>query len=791
MFKIDTVNSFVDLQNKGWKLTLMIAWTIISLHLISLNIGLSNSLLHVALSVALAISFLLKKKLTTGQLGLFQLVALLAQLNLVAACTDIEQGMVFIYQILFLFPLISRQKVRLKIASVSAILISFTLYYVFSQTGTTQNFNTWSLLFYGTASVTSFWCYILVATFLERVHRESKLLREKETHLNSYVDFFNESTLPFIRLNNEGQVLLINEAAKTSFSSKEDSQWTMPLGTSEHIFNALSTGKTISFVTQVDKENYKLNLQANSNKTVVNICGENVSLEETTRRNYEELSNAINHDHDGVIVFTKNWEFKYANKSAKSLFRISQLEDIREFQLQHFIENADETAASVTKDLVWAGELELIRRDKTSLPVLASLARVPGGAFIAHIKDHSLFKKHELELIESKDKAELAAKAKSEFLATMSHEIRTPMNGVLGMATLLSDTKLDAGQMDYLDTIRHSGENLMNIINEILDFSKIEAGKMELDVQTFEMSKLLRNVLSLSTHRASSKNNTLICRQHGSVPSHVKGDYGRITQVLTNLLNNALKFTQNGSIELGVYVERDNNNGDQLCFEVKDSGIGISSEKLAILFDPFSQADSSTTRKYGGTGLGLAICKQLADLMKGTIKVESEANEGSTFTFAIALDTAEEPVGEEPQAIQPIFQEELAKLHPLRILVAEDNFINQKLAEQVLLKMGYTIELASNGIEAVDLCKTKQFDLIFMDIHMPEMDGLMATKEILKLDQENPRIIALTANVIGESKKECEAAGMVGFLHKPFKLEEIQQQIILTHTELSQKTING
>jgi len=335
----------------------------------------------------------------------------------------------------------------------------------------------------------------------------------------------------------------------------------------------------------------------------------------------------------------------------------------------------------------------------------------------------------------------------------------------------------------------HSGESLLGIINEILDFSKIEAEKMVLESRDFDLEKLIQNTINLASHRASACNNTVSTTLQTNIPKFVKGDYGRITQVLNNLIGNALKFTENGLIEIIVQNRIDESGINHVRFEVKDNGIGIKPEKLGQLFQPFSQADSSVTRKYGGTGLGLAICKQLVALMNGEIGVSSTLGVGSSFHFTIPLPNGN--VKSEQKAINTssskVFDNSLALEYPIKILVAEDNFINQKLAEQVLLNMGYKCVLVANGKEAVDACSNHHFDLVFMDIHMPEMDGISATQIILEQHRNPPMIVALTANVVNESKEECSRIGMKGFIHKPFKTEEIIQKIKEAHQIKLQK----
>ncbi|GFK94487.1 Aerobic respiration control sensor protein ArcB [Fundidesulfovibrio magnetotacticus] len=482
----------------------------------------------------------------------------------------------------------------------------------------------------------------------------------------------------------------------------------------------------------------------------------------------KRFQNVIDNNADGIVVVDLSGRIRFVNPSAEKLFGVPAYLLVGEPFGHALIPGGSMEIEMLTRD----GELKTVE-------MRAVQSRWEGGEFVylASLRDISSRKRLERDLTSMKEAAESANRAKSQFLANMSHEIRTPMNGILGMTELLLASELTRKQRYHLDMVRQSAASLMEILNDILDFSKIEAGKLELEEQVFDLHATIRSAIRIFTALAQDKGLDLGYSIAGDVPRRARGDSGRLRQIIVNLVGNAVKFTSQGDIRIKAGCLRlpcDAGPAEVLLsMEVADTGSGIAKSKLDTIFESFTQVDNSSTRKYYGTGLGLAICKHLVERMGGSIRVESEEGKGSVFSFEVRLRLVDDicPLPLPKPAPKP-------KIAPLTILLAEDNLINQLFATEILEQDGHKVVAVPNGALALETLSTTAVDVVLMDIQMPEMDGLEATRRIREgLAPGVPRdlpVIAMTAHALKGDRERFLNSGMDDYLSKPVGSEEIQ-----------------
>ena len=513
------------------------------------------------------------------------------------------------------------------------------------------------------------------------------------------------------------------------------------------------------------------------------------TLEISSRESFKELSDfkfAMSKSSMVVITNAKGI-IKYVNDNflEASGFAESELlgKDIRKFNSEeHPKEFYDEMNHLIRKGKVWRGEICDVRKEgslywtDTTIVPLVNEANIP-YKYITYKSDITLMKEAEKQMFEAKRQAEKALEIKSEFLSNMSHEIRTPMNAILGLTDFILRNDYDKETMDNLMAIKHSGENLLVIINDILDFSKLEAGKVTIEEVDFNFKYQIEHISKIMTTKALEKGIFLKTDISKVKYKYFKGDPFRINQILINLIGNAIKFTSKGGVILMVKEVRDEDNLVNLQFSVKDTGIGIPKKSLESIFESFKQADVNITRNYGGTGLGLAISMELVRLMGGRLWVESEENQGSEFLFEIPLKKSSGKNTEEEKHIN-VEQ----SLEGVKVLVCEDNLINQKVVSQLLKRWKCEYDLADNGQIGLEYLKRKIYDIVLMDLQMPVKDGFETSMEI-RQGQSVPHakhipIIALTADAFASTKEKVLDTGINDFVSKPFNSRVLNNKIV-------------
>jgi PAS domain S-box-containing protein len=532
---------------------------------------------------------------------------------------------------------------------------------------------------------------------------------------------------------------------------------------------------------------------------IVKDISERKEMEEVLRKyevelvqNQERLQSIL--DNATSLMYIKDLDGKYllTNKQFKETLNLNdtivigktdfELTDSR--RAQHFKDTDDEVIRSC-KPVELEETLEMDDGTHNILivkfPLLDAQNNIYGISGIG--TDITERVRYQEELIEAKKIAEDAKKLQEQFLANMSHEIRTPMNGIQGMTDLLLETQLTDEQNDFATTIKRSSDNLLVIVNDILDFSKIQAGKLTIEKIDFKLSEVVENIKAIFRHHLHQKGLTLELIVDEAVPATLNGDPYRLNQILVNLVGNAIKFTHKGGIHISISIQKTAAKEIFLNFAIADTGIGIETDKIDKIFESFTQANAETSRKYGGTGLGLAITKQLLELQRGVISVTSNINSGTTFQFSIPYNYSKTNnssfiTGKDVKNYRSLFNGK-------KFLIAEDNEINQKVIRQVLQKAGGTVDIANNGLEAVSFLKqSNDYDLIIMDLQMPEMDGYEATKYIRNVMNLSIPIIAMTASALKGEKSKCIAIGMNDYLSKPFDFYFLYKRISLLLGEI-------
>ncbi|HZX21678.1 MAG TPA: PAS domain S-box protein [Clostridia bacterium] len=633
------------------------------------------------------------------------------------------------------------------------------------------------------------------------ISRLSRIEQELERERNNFKVAFETAPIGMLILDKNARIKLanryfLNMVGKKSVDIIDRSLWEgigcveKPKGKCE-ISRAISkaVNEDVSIIDSVVQRKVMFNNKQKCawfkfSTTPITVAGEKQMLfaieDITTRKEYEDVLKRyqviFENARDIIYFVDTDGRIVWANESSLRAYGYS-----REEMLSLTIYDLGEDSQVVKKQMKTVRGKGLFyeslhtRKDGTTFPTEISVKGVyMGGEQIltSIVRDVTERKNAEQELKAAKEEAEKASKSKSEFLANMSHEIRTPLNGMLGMIDLTLLTELNKEQKENLLTAKHCADSLLNIINDILDFSKMEAGKLVIKDENFNIKELIENIARTHAHHAKKKKLDLSYSFSASIPTYLWGDPNRLQQILDNLINNAIKFTENGGVSVSVEedIRTDDNIG--LKFVVTDTGIGISCKDKDRLFEVFSQLDGSYTKKHGGTGLGLAISKRLVETMGGEMWVESEKDKGSIFSFTLKFKKGNEPAEKQENIIAPV-----KSINPQKILLAEDDKVNQTVLTRMLKEKGHSVDIANNGVEAISMYKRKRYDVILMDIQLPVMDGIEATNQIRTIETESMGnripIIALTAFALRGDREKFLSNGIDEYISKPVQMEEL------------------
>ncbi|HEB28411.1 MAG TPA: response regulator [Porticoccus sp.] len=504
------------------------------------------------------------------------------------------------------------------------------------------------------------------------------------------------------------------------------------------------------------------------------------------RESESYLSMVMKNIVEGVVTYDENGQILHFNLAMEKMFQTSR-KNMAGCSIES-LSQADKETFPTIYDQYFNGtstgpayETIAVNNSGDVFPIDLTISKVVtqrGATFIAVVRDITERKNEQKALIEAKENALQTALTKTNFLSTMSHEIRTPMNAVIGLTNLLLQESPRKDQIENLNTLKFSGENLLVLIDDILDYNKIQAGKLNIEQTEFSLNEVIHNINKSLNMRAYDKKISLHIVTESGFPNIIIGDPTRLSQVLLNLIGNAIKFTESGKVTLTITSKQDTDERWAINFAIEDTGIGIHKDKIDTIFDNFTQSDANTTRKFGGTGLGLAITRQLLELQGSSIQVKSILGKGSIFSFTLQFETSSESsitAGNTPDD-----QDLIEHFEPVNVLLVEDSLVNQMVATKFLTKWGLTVDIAENGAVAIDKVKEKDYAVVLMDLHMPVMDGYTAAKNIRALPNEKYQqlpIIALTASTKASDQSDLNDAGINTYISKPFNPLELNQRI--------------